>query len=130
MSIVWDTGALSLYFADNKELKEYMRKIVSKKIKGYVPRLILAEFFYKTCQKLGKEIAQIRLVALRQAPIIEESLDEVDVFGVGMLKIKHSNLSLADCVLIQLGKRHHATILTTEKEITKIKDVKTKKISY
>lgn len=130
MNLIWDTGALSLYFADHHETREYMRKIVSQKNKGYIPRLIMAEFFYKTCQKLGKEVAQIRLVALRQVPIIEESISESDVLGIGMLKVKHSNLSLADCVLIQLAKKYNATILTTEREITTIKGVKAKKIIF
>lgn len=130
MSIIWDTGALSLYFADNPEVKTYMKKIVSGEMQGLVPRLILAEFFYKTWQKLGKEVAQIRLVALRQAPIFEEPIAESDVFEIGMLKVKHSRLSLADCVLIQLAKKINATILTTEKEITTIKGVKALKINY
>ena len=130
MNIIWDTGALSLYFADHKETKRYMRQITVQKSFGYIPRLILAEFFYKTCQKLGKEVAQIRLVALRQVPIIEEAISEEEVLGIGMLKVKHSNLSLADCVLVQLATRHHATILTTEKPITTIKGIKAKRLSF
>ena len=130
MNIIWDTGALSLFFADHTEAKGYMQQITVHKSIGYIPRLILAEFFYKTCQKLGKEVAQIRLVALRQVPIIEEPISEEEVLGIGMLKVEHSYLSLADCVLVQLAKRHHATILTTEKPITTVKGIKTKKISY
>ena len=130
MNIIWDTGALSLFFANNPEAREYMQQIVAHKSIGYIPRLILAEFFFKTCQKLGKEVAQIRLVALRQVPIIEEPISEEEVLGIGMLKVKHSNLSLADCVLIQLAKRHQATILTTEKPITTVKGIKAKKILY
>lgn len=130
MNLIWDTGALSLYFADHHETKRYMREILSQKYKGYIPRLILAEFFYKTCQKLGKEVAQIRLIALRQVPIREKTLQENDVLGVGMLKIQHPKLSLADCVLVQLAKNYQATILTTEKELTTIKDVKAKKIVF
>jgi predicted nucleic acid-binding protein len=130
MNIIWDTGALSLFFADHSEAKRYMQQITIKKSVGYIPRLILAEFFYKTCQKLGKEVAQIRLVALRQVPIIEEVISEEEVLGIGMLKIKHSNLSLVDCVLVQLAKKHHATILTTENPITTIKGIKARKFSY
>ncbi len=130
MNIIWDTGALSLFFADHTEAKGYMQQITVHKSIGYIPRLILAEFFYKTCQKLGKKVAQIRLVALRQVPIIEEPISEEEVLGIGMLKVKHSNLSLADCVLVQLAKKHHATILTTEKPITTVKGIKAKKFSY
>ncbi len=130
MNIIWDTGALSLFFANHPETKGYMQQIVVHKSIGYIPRLVLAEFFYKTCQKLGKRVAQIRLVALRQVPIIEEPISEEEVLGIGMLKVKHSNLSLADCVLIQLAKRYDATILTTEKPITTVKGIKAKKIPY
>ncbi|MHA1971923.1 MAG: PIN domain-containing protein [Candidatus Hodarchaeales archaeon] len=130
MDVVWDTGALSLYFADHPEVKEYMRQIIKAKRRGYIPRLILAEFFYKTTQKFGKQVAQIRLVALRQIPIIEEPMTEVDVLGIGLLKVKHRRLSLADCVIVHLAEKRRAMILTTEEEITKLKGVKAKKILF
>ncbi|NHJ03160.1 MAG: type II toxin-antitoxin system VapC family toxin [Candidatus Heimdallarchaeota archaeon] len=130
MRLIWDTGALSLFFADHSEAKEYMRKVVTKQVAGYIPRLILAEFFYKCCQKFGKEVAQVRLVALRQVPLIEEPIKEVDVLEIGILKTKHPELSLADCVLVQLAKKKRGTLLTTEEGITQIKGVKVYKFEF
>jgi predicted nucleic acid-binding protein len=127
---IWDTGALSLFFANNNQTKELMKKTLEPYNKGHIPRLILSEFFYKTCQKLGKEIAQVRLVALRQKGFIEEIIGESDVYQIGMMKIKYSNLSIADCVLVQTAVNNKGVIITTEKPITDLKKVKSTKIDF
>ena len=61
---------------------------------------------------------------------IPKKKEESDVASIGMLKVKHQKLSLADCVVTHIAKKHNALILTTEEEITKIKGLKTRKISY
>ena len=130
MKYVWDTGALSLFFADHSDAKSLMRKITGGQARGHVPRIILAEFFYKTCQKLGKQVAEIRITALRHSDIIEEPLEENDIVHTGMLKIKYPELSLADCVVANLGIKHKATVVTTEKEMTGIEGLKVIKLDY
>lgn len=127
---IWDTGALSLFFADHKEAKQLMEQIVKDQVLGYIPRIIYAEFFYKTWQKLGERIAQFRVVNLRKSKIIELELNQNDVFSVGTFKVNYPYFSLADCILLALAKRDMATIITTEEPITKLQKIKSIKLDY
>ena len=72
MGVVWDTGAFTLFFADHIVAKTYMREMISGRVKGYVLRIIMAEFFYKVCQKFGKDVALVRLALIRRTGICEE----------------------------------------------------------
>ena len=130
MIYVWDTGALSLFFADHSKAKSLMKDITSGKALGFIPRIIMTEFFYKTCQKLGKQIAEIRITALRHTNIQEKPLEENDVVSTGMLKIKFPELSLADCIVVNLGEKSKATVITTEREITRVEGLKTIKLDF
>ncbi|MHA1990821.1 MAG: PIN domain-containing protein [Candidatus Hodarchaeales archaeon] len=130
MNIIWDTGALSLFFADHDQVKTYMKKIEQNQIIGYVSRLILAEYYYKASQKIGKEIAQIRIVALRNTKIREEIIEEEDIYTIGTIKLNNKHLSLADCILVCIAMKRKATILSTETGFEKIKEVKTIKLEY
>lgn len=130
MDIVWDTGAITLFFADHAQAKDYMKKISQNQITGYVPRLILTEFYYKTTEKLGKEIAQIRIVALRNSKLIEEVMEEDDIFSIGSIKLSNNNLSLADCTLGSVAMKRKATILTTESGFDKMKAIHSIKLDY
>lgn len=130
LDIIWDTGALSLFFADHDQTRIYMRKIQQNQIEGYVPRVILAEYYYKASQKIGKETAQIRIVALRNTKIKEEIIEEQDIFNIGTIKLNNKHLSLADCILVCTAMKRRATILSTETGFEKIKEVKTIKLEY
>lgn len=130
MSVVFDTGALSAIFIGNEDVTKYFRRVENGSLTGYIPRVILAEFFYKTWQKHGRSVAEIRTIALRNSAVNEVSLDENDVFTIGRLKTTTPNLSLADCSLAAVAIRTKSIVLTTEALLLTLKEVKGKKISF
>ncbi len=66
---IWDTGALSLYFASHKEAKKLMQQIEKGTAIGYIPTSILAEYYYKAIQKYGKKAAQIHVITLMNSAL-------------------------------------------------------------
>ena len=126
---IWDTGAISLFFMDHPKIKHHMREIVDNKALGYVPTITLSEFYYKTWQKFGKQAAQVRTITISN--LMEEiALEPVDKFEIGELKIKNSQLSIVDAVILTLSRKHNATLLTTDTPLSKVKGYSAIKLKY
>lgn len=124
---VIDAGVLSLYFAGDKRVEKYFYEIDEGKAKGLLCDVNLAEYYYKTCEKLGKEIAEIRFYQIRGSAIKVVPTTEELVKKAGEKKCKHrKKLSLADCFVLALAELEHAIILTTDPELEKLKDIKVK----
>lgn len=130
MNILWDTGAISLFFANHDQAVKYMDQIRNSQSVGFVPRAILAEFYYKTAEKLGKDIAQLRVVSIRSSLIKEEVLTEDDIFTIGSIKLQNKNLSFVDCIIAATAMKKKGTILTTESGFKDIKGLKSIKFEY
>jgi predicted nucleic acid-binding protein len=126
--VVLDAGALSLHFVDHPGVRKYFDAIITGRSAGLIHSVNLAEFYYKTCQKSGKQTADTWYYQLRNSEIsIVERMD-LDR-AVGLEKCKQSaRLSLADCFALALAKTENALLLTTDEELAKTKGVITKHV--
>jgi predicted nucleic acid-binding protein len=125
-NLVLDSGVLTLHFAGDPRLRQYFDRISEEDATGLVSEVNLAEYFYKTCQKLGRETADSRYYMLRASKLLIVS-DEWLTRLAGLEKCRQRlDLSLADCFALALAKRESATLLTTDTELSKSKDVKVK----
>lgn len=129
-SYVWDTGAISLFYAGNEAAVKIMRDIVSGKSKGYIPQLVFSELYYKSWQVFGEQTALLRTITLRESPLDEYILDEKDTYVVGKTKLDYSFLSMIDSVVIATAKSTNSTIITSDGDFLKVKGVKSKKLDY
>jgi predicted nucleic acid-binding protein len=86
----------------------------------------LSEFYYKTCQKLGRTIADLRYYQVRRTRLRVLETDEDLTRMAAVEKCRQPlDLSLADCYALGLAKRYNATILTTDRELARVKEVRT-----
>ncbi len=82
-----------------------MEDISRSQAKGYVPLVVLSEFYYKTWQKFGEQVAKIRIISILE--LLEEvTLTSEDKFEVGELKVKNSELSMIDAIILTLTNTH------------------------
>lgn len=127
---IWDTGGLFLYFADHREAKSIMIKIQNSDVVGYIPKLVMVEFYYKTMEKLGKKIADYQTLLLKESKnnIIDFEYD--DISEIGKLKSQYRNLSIVDCVISILSKNLYARIVTTDDDFKKIKGLQSTKLEF
>jgi predicted nucleic acid-binding protein len=121
-----DSGILTLHFAGDHRVKEFFDLISDGRATGLVAYVNIAEYYYKTCQLLGKQTADTRyymLMASKLLMVQEESLTRLS----GLEKCRQKlDLSLADCFALALAKREHATLLTTDSELKKTNEAQVK----
>lgn len=83
----------------------------------------LAEYYYKVCRKLGRQTADTRYYMLRGSKL-HIANDEPLTRLAALEKCRRPvNLSLADCFALALAKREHGALLTTDRELSKVKDL-------
>ena len=125
---IFDAGALALYFAGNDEVKDYFNEVFDTKVEGFVLDINLAEFYYKTAEVLGLEVAEIRYRMVRNSELKQLSAMGEVTREAAIVKLKNKNkLSLADSFLIAEAEDLNAKIITTDKSI---KEVATKRTIY
>jgi ribonuclease VapC len=121
--IVLDAGILSLHFADHPGVRRYFDQITSGRSLGLISSFNLAEFYYKTCQKFGKQTADTWYFQLRRSELSIIDQEEL-VRLAGLEKCRQSpKLSLADCFALALARAEGALLLTTDGELAKIDGV-------
>lgn len=125
-AIVVDAGALALHFIDDPQVDEYFSAIDDGQVSGYITDVNLAEFYYKTCQKLGIQTADTRYYQIKRTHL-QIVHDEDLTRSAGLEKCRQQlDLSLAGCFALALAKREKALLLTTDKELSKVKEIKVK----
>ena len=127
---LWDTGALCLYFADHFEAKALMKEIESDQATGYVPKLVLVEFYYKTMEKLGKQIAEYQLTLMKDSKNKIICFKGDHISEIGLLKLQNRDLSIVDSVIGILCKLYKARIITTDGDFDSLKEVKSINLEY
>jgi ribonuclease VapC len=127
--LVLDAGVLSLHFADHIGVKKYFDAIIGGQSKGLISSFNLAEFYYKTCQKLGKQTADTWYFQVRNSELNVVHREEL-VRLAGLEKCKQSpRLSLADCFALALAKAESALLITTDNELSKASGIDIRHVS-
>jgi predicted nucleic acid-binding protein len=122
-NIILDAGVLSLHFADDPRVKEHFDELDDSKSSGYITGVNIAEFYYQTCRKLGKQTADTWFHLIGGSPIKVVLDDDLNRLA-GLERCRRTiDLSLADCYALALAKRLSGTILTTDRELAKTRDV-------
>lgn len=122
-SFVFDTGVLTLLYADETRLRSEVEKIQSGAAEALVSSVTLAEFFYKTCQTLGRDTAALRSRQLAERMRVLPAETELSE-AAGLEKCRNTKLSLADSFVLALAKRVGGVLLTTDSVLTQEKYVK------
>jgi len=122
-SFVFDTGALSLFYADDERLSPLVGRIQEERDLGLLCSVTLSEFYYKTCQKLGRDVATLwcrQLSERMQVVAVDVDLS----IAAGLEKCRNNRFSLADCYALALTKRVGGLLLTTDSELARNKETK------
>lgn len=123
----FDTGPLLLYFGEDLRVKKLLDEIRHGKAAGFTCEPNLAELYYKTCEKLGRETARIRDLSIRRYGLSiippNESLSRL----AGELKCKHrGKLSLVDAYILAVAIVERATLVTSDSRISELNLVPTR----
>lgn len=93
---------------------------------GYTCEVNMAELYYKTCEKSGREIAEMRNTSIRHSKIVVLAVDERLTRIAGRIKCTYKGkISMADAYTLAAAKMHNATLITTDSQLADLKLVPT-----
>lgn len=122
---VFDTGVLSLLYADRERVQGIVVPIDRGRAEGLVSSVNLSEFFYKTCQKVGRDAALVRSRQLNERLRVVDT-DLALSLSAGAEKCRNNRLSLADSFALALTKAVGGTLLTTDSQLAAQADISVK----
>jgi len=119
---LFDAGIFPLMLAGDSNVRKFIDEISSGKAELLVCEVNLAEFYAKTCEKKGRETADIHYLRIRYQPKITViSPDEELTRKAGQLKCKYrKKVSLADCYAAAVATINKAILITTDNNLTEM----------
>lgn len=128
MKEVIDTRFLTEYFysAQTETKKKTTRKLkeLITKNEGILPTIVLAEIIQLTCQKRGKDTAEIRYQALTQSGLQIHNLSPPIAKQAALLKCRYRNMPMGDCIIAATAIQNHAQILSDDPHFDSIKETR------
>ncbi len=119
-----DTGFFVLYFAGDENAKKIYEEVRKGSSRGFTLETNMAELYYKTCQKLGLDVAKMREKSIRYSVIEVKEIDEKISRKAGEIKCKIRDISLADVLLAAAATIYNAVVVTTDEDFLKIRNLK------
>ena len=113
-SYVFDAGVISLFYAGARGVKPYFDKVHSGRARGFVSEVNLAEFYYKTVEKVGMTTAELRYVQVRSSKLRCVPTNEQTTRRAAVWKVERRGLSLADCFALATREDKAEVLLTTD----------------
>jgi len=124
---VFDAGALTLLLSGDERLTSYVNEISRGTAKAYTSVVNLAELYYKTADKIGRETADAWYFRILNSNVMVVSADSPLAREVGICKSKYKRLlSLADCFAMALSVKEKAQLLTTDSDFQEVKEIQVK----
>ena len=130
-TIFLDSGVISLYQSNHKEIIKEIRAKTKIKFNFISSELNYIELFNHLCREKGKINAQIIMENIRQSSIIKfiPISDNISILA-GELKCKYKFLSMVDAIMIAEVLTRKIFIYTTEAHFSDVENLKVKKIDY
>ena len=127
MKLVVDTGVLMLILKGDPRVKDVVNSLV-KGVKAVTAATNLVELYYKTEEKLGRQVALTwfnRLIRLKNLDVAY--VDANLALKAGTLKARYrGELSLADAVIAAVAEMEKSPLLTTDSRLKIVKEVNVK----
>ena len=113
-SYVFDTGAISLFYAGAKAVKPYFDRVFSGRARGFVSEVNLAEFCYRSAEKRGMVTAELWYLQVRRSKVRPVPPGEKITRRAATWKVQKSELSLAGCFALATREDKAEMLLTTD----------------
>jgi predicted nucleic acid-binding protein len=118
---------LQHFYVDNPATQQK----TSKKLKelqqhknGIIPTIVIGETVQGICQKLGKEIAEICYATIIQSGLHIQNLTPTIAKEAGILRSKHRNVPMGDCIIAATAAANQARILSDDPHFDLIEEAK------
>lgn len=124
MRLVLDTGILMLILKGDSAVRDVISAL-RRGAEAYTAATNMAELYYKTEEKLGKQVAITwfnRLIHLRNLTVVPVGVRLA--LRAGMLKARYGKqLSLADAIIVALAEEYGGRLITTDARLRVVEEV-------
>ena len=91
----------------------------------------MAELYYKTCENLGSDVAELMIMTIRESNIEVHPVDEILTERAGSLKCKYrGKISLADTYILATSTEFRCRLITTDPILEELGIVPTSLLSF
>ncbi len=114
------------YSSDSNTKIKTSRKLkeLTQNSKGIIPTLVLAEVIKITCEKRGKEEANLRYLSILRSGLQIEELTHDIAKMAGLLKCRYKDIPMGDCIIASIAMKKGARVLSDDPHFDVIKEVK------
>lgn len=118
---------IEFFFADEQDVKQKAaRKLKELTIRGegILPTIVISEIVQTVCDQIGKEESEICYANLTQSGLKIQSLTAQIAKQAGLLRSKHRNIPMGDCIIAATAIANQAVILSDDPHFDTIGEVK------
>lgn len=108
-----------------------MRRRTSKKLielaereEGILPTIVIIEVVRVTCEKRGREEAELRHLALLRSGLQIQELNQDIAKESGLMKCRHRGIPIGDCIIAATATVRGAKVLSDDPHFDAIREVK------
>ncbi|MBI2938547.1 MAG: PIN domain-containing protein [Thaumarchaeota archaeon] len=128
MKEVLDSRFLIEYFySDKTETKQKtlrkLKELIQRK-EGILPTIVICETTQIICQRVGKEEAEICYATLTKSGLHVQNLTAPIAKHAGLLRSKHRNVPMGDCIIAATAIANQARILSDDPHFDTIDETK------
>ena len=110
-----------------KWTKTILESLQTKANLGFVPSIVIHEFYKLQLEDLGKDVAEMRANSILKSNLQVVNLDPSIAIEAAKLQCKYAELPTADAIIAATAvKTSSDFILTDDKHIKQIKETKTR----
>ena len=130
MKAVIDTRFFVVHFlAEDEETKKKTRRMLESLQKeaslGFVPTIVVHEFYKFEMENFGREVADMRMNAILKSELNTVNLDSSTAIEAARLRCKYADLPMADAIIAATAiKTSSDFVLTDDRHIERIREVK------
>lgn len=120
VTYVLDSFALLAFLqkeSGSARVNEILEGARKKENRVFFSELSLGEVYYILIRAFGAEEARVALAHIIVLPMFITPVGRDDVLAAGELKAR-GNISYADCFVVAIAAREHATLVTGDREFT------------
>jgi predicted nucleic acid-binding protein len=100
-----------------------MRDLLLRK-EGILPTIVISETIQAVCQKVGKEEAEICYTTITKSGLQIHNLTPSIAKEAGLLRSKHRNVPMGDCIIAATAMANQARILSDDPHFDLIQETK------
>ena len=115
------------FYSDQTQTKQKMairlKELVQRK-EGILPTIVISEVIQVTCEKRGKELAEIRYHSLMESGLQIVDLTPTIAKQAGLIKCQYKDVPMGDCIIAATAITNQARILSDDQHYGRIKETK------